>query len=80
MKRMIAVLLVCVLMMSAAIPLTAFATEDDDFVSSVEQKGDMDKAPPRTGDTIFYVPAALTLAFAVGGVVLYVTSDKKQSI
>lgn len=76
MKRFFAALLVCVILASVALPMAAFATED---VPSIEQKGDADQSP-KTGDTIIYVPMALAATFAIGGVVLYATAERKQNV
>lgn len=79
MKRLVCALIVCVLLMSVVVPLTAFATEEDDFVPSVEQGGDVDDKPsPKTGDTILYVPLALAGISAAGAVVLCATAEKKH--
>lgn len=77
MKRFFAMLLVCVVLVSVVLPTTAFAAENDGFVGSVEQKGDLD-TPPKTGDDIIYVPMVTAVIFAVGGAVLYATADRKQ--
>lgn len=77
MKRFFAALLVCVILASVALPMTAFAATND--TPSVEQKGDMNQSP-KTGDTIIYVPMVLAATCAIGGVVLYATADRKQKV
>lgn len=81
MKRFFAALLVCVMLMSVALPMTAYAAENDGYVGSAEQKGDMDKNPsgnPKTGDNIIYVPIALATVSVIGGAVLFATADRKK--
>lgn len=76
MKRILAALFVCLILVSAVLPTTALAT---DFVGSVEQEGDLDTDPaPKTGDDIIYVAAFLIVTSIVGGTVLFITADRKK--
>lgn len=77
MKRFLTALMLCILLLSAVVPLPAFAAEQDGFVPSAEQEGDMNE-PPRTGDTIWYVPMAMSGILVAGTAVLYAIADKKQ--
>lgn len=74
MKRFFATLLVCVLLVSAIIPMTAFATG---YTPSVSQKGDMNTSP-KTGDTYLRVPVAAMGVSAVGLIALFAVANKKK--
>lgn len=76
MKKFIAMMLVCILMLSAIVPMAAYAT-DGDFTGSVEQKGD--DTSPKTGDMFSILPAAGSVMFALSAGACFAAGKKKEN-
>lgn len=79
MKKFFAMLLVCMLLVTATLPVTAFATENDGFVDSVHQEGDPN-ASPKTGDAMDLVSVAGAVIFAFAAGSFFAAADEKKKI
>lgn len=80
MKKFLAALLMCAMLMTLSAPITALAVEGEDFVPSAEQAGPVDEEPqaPQTGEALPIIPVAGAAVFAVAAVVFFAVAAKKQ--
>lgn len=79
MKKILAVLLACVMLLAVAAPVMAFAA-DDKFVPSVQQEDPVDKEPnvPNTDEGVSILPAAGAVVFAAAAAGFFVVAGKSK--